>query len=193
MIEITQDELLSRYAAGERNFSAVNIKRDPCIVQGIKTLYFRDVDLQGINLSGVDLRCSYFTRCNLSGAILSGAILNASSFYEANLERATAVGIMLTNCTIKLSNFRYANLTGACLYRSSCVCVDFTRANMSNSNLTQCRVDGSDFRDVGLDMAILIDVDFSKADGSASWAAEDAFVCNVTWSRYHEPGPKYIH
>jgi uncharacterized protein YjbI with pentapeptide repeats len=197
MIEITQDELLSRYAAGERNFSAVNIKRDWTIdqnVKRIKTLYFRDVDLQGINLSGSDLRWTYFTRCNLSGANLSGVNLNGGSFYEANLERATAVGIILSNCTIKLSNFRYADLTGACLYRSDCICVDFTGSDMSYSSLTQCRhLDGSDFSKVDLEMATLIGVNFSKAD-IRGFDIEDAFVYDVTWSDdWYEPGPKYIH
>jgi uncharacterized protein YjbI with pentapeptide repeats len=197
MIEISQDELLSRYAAGERNFSAVNIKRDYTLRGNVKRterLGFFDVDLQGINLSGSDLRWTSFIRCNLSEANLSGVNLDGGIFHEANLEKANATGIILSHCTIKLSNFRHADLTGACFYRTECICVDFTGSDMRYSSWTQCHdLDDSDFSRVDLEMATLIDVDFSKAD-ILGFDTEDAFVYNVTWSeQWCQMGPKYIH
>jgi len=44
-IRITAEELLSRYAAGERNFAGIRIRRSR------RTR----VDLSGIDLSGIDL------------------------------------------------------------------------------------------------------------------------------------------
>ena len=62
-IKITAEELLDRYAAGERNFAGIKIKRRR------RTR----IDLTRVNLSGIDLSGAYFSGTNFSGANLSSA------------------------------------------------------------------------------------------------------------------------
>ena len=67
---MTVQELLARYAAGERNFSFANLS---------------NADLGGANLRGADLRFANLGDANLG---------------DANLVGANLVGANLTNCTI---------------------------------------------------------------------------------------------
>jgi uncharacterized protein YjbI with pentapeptide repeats len=102
------DELLKRYAAGERNFVDIS-------------LYGKPIDLnlsEKPNLTGV----------NLSGAILLGANLCNVNFTNANL----------TNCDLRYSwlwstNFTGANLEGANIDRSNATGAIFKSANLLNT------------------------------------------------------------
>ncbi len=93
--KITRKELLKRYAAGDRDFSGVDLS-GMMIVN-----HFRFIDLSGIDLSGIDLSGSNLDGINFSGANLSGA----------NLSRIGAVG------------FRYLNPTYAGLHLLDHLCI----------------------------------------------------------------------
>jgi uncharacterized protein YjbI with pentapeptide repeats len=69
------NELLNRYAEGERIF------HDISLTEG-------STDLQGRNLSGIEIRRSEFEDVNLEGANLEEAILQEISFFEAVICRA---------------------------------------------------------------------------------------------------------
>ncbi|PAX52335.1 low-complexity protein [Brunnivagina elsteri CCALA 953] len=81
--DIEVEELLQRYAAGERNFA--NIR-----------LYDIDDRLCGCNLSGINLSGSkisaYLADVDLSGADLSNNIIGGS-LWKTNLTRANLEGV----------------------------------------------------------------------------------------------------
>ena len=103
-------ELLCRYAAGERDFSGVNLRsiplRQECLV---------DINLSNANLSS--LSSSILINANLSGANLRGTNLGGTSFINANLRganlrKADLVGADLTGADLtgaKLSYDRRSN------------------------------------------------------------------------------------
>jgi uncharacterized protein YjbI with pentapeptide repeats len=93
-----REELLRRYAAGERDFSGVSLRG----------LDFSDCNLSGINLSNADLSETEWDGANLSRANLSSAILQSSGLNNANLSRAN-----LTRARLQDSAFIGADLTDA--------------------------------------------------------------------------------
>ncbi|WP_319418752.1 pentapeptide repeat-containing protein [Pleurocapsa sp. FMAR1] len=168
MIEMTVDELLCRYAAGERNFSAIRFVRDIESRRGRVDL--GGADLRGVNLCGSDLH----------GANLSGAILSYASLREANLDEVVAVGTMLRASCLWLSSLRSADLTGANMLAGSYLSADLTGANMYGVTMCQCTVDGADFSNGDLELATIFLVDFSKVDVRGFFTHEQAFFWKVT-------------
>ena len=150
-IKVTAEELLSRYGAGERNFSGI---------------YFRgesldNADLRDINLSGSDLGDTELCNVNLSKANLSG-----SSLCEVSWEKV---------------NFSYAQLRGAVLDNISLFKCNFTKANLNEANLIESWVEGCNFDGATLTGAMLGLATFTKVscrnatfDG-AYFAGENCF------------------
>ncbi|MEM7595041.1 MAG: pentapeptide repeat-containing protein [Cyanobacteria bacterium P01_A01_bin.83] len=122
-----REELLRRYAAGERDFSGVSLRG----------LDFSDCDLRGIILSNADLSMTGWVGANLSRADLSGAIfhdggLNNAILIEANLSRAR-----LQDCALV-----GADLTDACVQGTQFGNEPFLkRANLTGVNLSQASID----------------------------------------------------
>ena len=86
------EELLERYAAGERDFRGANLNRaNLCEVKLVgATLIgasFTEADLIEADLRGADLRETMFVRTNLSEALLIGGRLSGAYFLGANLWR----------------------------------------------------------------------------------------------------------
>jgi uncharacterized protein YjbI with pentapeptide repeats len=95
---IDAEELIERYAAGERDFADISLKWE---------------DLSGANLAGVNLTGAIFIRVNLSKANLSSANLTNTSLKSANLSGANLQGANVTNALIDFANLENANLKGA--------------------------------------------------------------------------------
>ncbi|MFN6563327.1 MAG: pentapeptide repeat-containing protein [Nostoc sp. ChiSLP01] len=96
--EITVEELLQRYAAGERDFSVVCLD---------------DADLSGANLAGIDFSHARLRWANLSGAILCGANLSDTDLQRANLTGANLEAANIINTCIAGANLENTNLRGA--------------------------------------------------------------------------------
>lgn len=77
-------ELLSRYAAGERNFGNVDL---------------RGVNLNNVNLSGVNLNEANFSGASLQGINLGSAILSRATFRGAKLSDAET-GVNFTGAVL---------------------------------------------------------------------------------------------
>jgi uncharacterized protein YjbI with pentapeptide repeats len=76
------EELYRRYAAGERDFSGVDLSRanlNVAKVTYLEALEPGQNDLSGINLSGANLTGANLSLVNLSGANLSDAQLDGLS------------------------------------------------------------------------------------------------------------------
>lgn len=99
-------ELLCRYAAGERNFTGVNLRgislRQKCLV---------DINLSNANPSS--LSSSILINANLSGANLSGIELVGTNFINANLRGANLRNAVLAGADLTGADLTGADLTGA--------------------------------------------------------------------------------
>jgi uncharacterized protein YjbI with pentapeptide repeats len=95
--KMTPDELLQRYAAGERNFRGVNLSDEILIWADL-----RGADLRGANLRGANLNWANLSRVNLIGADLRGADLAWANLNNADLRWAN----------LSEANFSAANLSG---------------------------------------------------------------------------------
>ena len=140
--EITAEELLERYAAGERNFAGVDLGGS--YSKSIRPI-LSSADLRGINLSGANLEMVDFCLSDLSGARLFGACLSYSYLVKANF-----TGADLRYATIDWSNGREAN---------------FTNANMQGIDLSASNFHRSIWHSNNLKSAILIRTKLTDAKG----------------------------
>lgn len=123
--KITGEELLRRYAAGERNFPFIEIDDWNGVLIGS--------DLRGINLIGADLGHAGWWNTNLSGACLVAVDFGGMRIDEANLSNANLTGASLW--TVDLSG---ANLSG-CILKGA----NLRRAILWNANLLNADLDGA--------------------------------------------------
>ncbi len=94
---MTREELLQRYATGERDFSGVDLS-------GVN---LEEVCLEEINLEGANLRGTLFFRSNLIGAIFRSADLERADLSMTVLDETDFRGANLTSCrTLECSMIR---------------------------------------------------------------------------------------
>ena len=143
------DELIVRYAAGARNFAAIDLS---------------EANLSGINLSGANL-----TGANLSVANLSGANLEAANLTQAKLNVARLSGANLSNAILNQANFNVANLIradmgGAQLIQAVLIRAELIRADLSGCNLKSANLSGADLREATLREANLSRASLNEAN-----------------------------
>jgi uncharacterized protein YjbI with pentapeptide repeats len=129
------DELLRRYAAGDRNFANANLRCAVLCEENLTRCNFSYVKLNFANLSGINLTEADLTSADLSDASLSGANLSQAALYRTLLTRA---------------NISEANLRGANLFKAS-----LNDANLTQADLTGANLSFADLRGAILDEATL--------------------------------------
>lgn len=142
------EELLERYAAGERNFYAAS--------------------LAGVDLSGRDLRNARFEAANLEGANLRGANLYGANLMRARLRRADLVrsdaslanfeeaqlfGSDFSSANLEGATFRGANATAAVLRGSRLVNAVFEDASLKEVDLKSATLERANLRGASCDNA----------------------------------------
>jgi uncharacterized protein YjbI with pentapeptide repeats len=143
---IEVEELLSRYAAGERDFSGARIEGD----------------LSGADLSGADFNDARLSDCYMPGVNLSGANLCNASLTDSCLDRANLAGADLRGCRLRGTQLAAADLTDADMRGVLCDNTDFNGANLTRANLRGVDLDAS-LRRANLTEANLEDVNISGA------------------------------
>lgn len=135
LIRLGVDELLRRYAVGDRYFVNANL---------------RCAKLSNICLENIDLSYAKLNLANLSGSNLNKANLAAAQMQSANL----------SCCDLQNSQLVRANLAGANLSDSNLRGADLTNTDLSNANLNGADLRGAnlgitDLRKTCLDGAIV--------------------------------------
>jgi len=107
---MTAEELLERYAAGERDFSKVKLSGIGELLEGV---CLKDINLSdsridnlsfiGTNLSRANLKNTILWQTNFIGADLSGANLNGANLFQANFSQADLSGANLSGADRKCS------------------------------------------------------------------------------------------
>jgi len=172
--ELLAEELLRRYAQGQRNFSGVALNQVALI----------EAVLQGIILQEADLSRCILRRIHLTQAQLAGANFAGANLIEADLTDADLSGCNLS--PTKLTGQAVQALVGASVPVSTNLKrAILVRANLSQANLTRVNGEEARFDQARLHRAVLtrfngkgasfVRADLTRAD--LSWATLDGANC----------------
>lgn len=124
------------------------------------------VDLNGMNLGSIYLNYSNLDNINLKGALLTDAIISASDLEDADLEDAQMRGSVLINSKLLSAHLDHAqmqdsNLKGADLKHAILTGASLNKANLTNVNLRHAILTDVDLSDADLTNADLKDADIT--------------------------------
>jgi uncharacterized protein YjbI with pentapeptide repeats len=116
---------------------------------------FTELDLKGVNLSGVYLYGAKFSQCDLTAATFAGSYLLGAEFERSkltnvNFSGAELYGIKVEGTSIDKCTFAKANLTKADLSSATLAGCDFSGASLEGT-----KFDFSDLEDCNFDWASL--------------------------------------
>jgi hypothetical protein len=145
------EELLKRYARGDRDFRSINLSG-----ASLREADLRGSNLAGADLSEVDMSFAMLTGCDLHGAYLHEAVLRGATLRNANLAEADLNGADLsdadlTGADIRGADFRRTLLDGANLTAT----IRSRKTDLSNVDISkvECDVDLSQEKLVGGDVS----------------------------------------
>lgn len=146
---VTTDEILRRYAMGERNFINANLRC--AVLASVKlseiNLSYAKLswaDLSQANLSKADLTAADLSKANLSGADLSKTYLMRTNLKGAYLQLADMRGANLSSANLSEVNLTDADLRGANLALADLRGANFHFCNLNGANLTGAKLIESD-------------------------------------------------
>jgi hypothetical protein len=176
-VVVGADDLLRRYAEGDRNFAPPTLDR-PVDYSNLRGADLSHADLSGVDLSEADLHGANLAGANLAGANLSavslfaadltganlsGANLARAKIMSANLSGALLSGTMLRDVSLYGANLSGANLTGANLWEADLSRTTFTGANLSGATFRSAKFDQANLRGANLTRANLIEANMTGA------------------------------
>lgn len=141
-------------------------------------LRFQGVNLQGADLSKLDLRNINFkfadlSHCNLSGANMNGCCLERANLCGANLEGAQLLNVRLLCANLESANLRSCNFEDPAGTRSNCEGVNLRSAVLEGSmlagvNLRVATLKNANLKNCDLRAAVLAGADLENCDLSGS-------------------------
>jgi uncharacterized protein YjbI with pentapeptide repeats len=149
---MTAEELLERYAAGERNFNGIRVS-----AEDYDTI-FEGRDLSGINLCGSTLSGNW-SGVNLSKARLRGVTGDGWDLRQGNLSQADLSGTDFSQCDLTGCNFTEAILFGTAFSQVVVDEANFTRARLSGADLSEADLEGANFSGANLNGAEGVNID----------------------------------
>lgn len=135
LIRLGVDELLRRYAVGERYFINANLR-----CAQLSNICLENIDLSYAKLNLADLGDSNLSKANLTLAEMRSANLSGSNLHKSQLVRANLAGANLSN-----ANLRCANLTNVDLSNANLNGADLRGANLAKTDLRKTSLDGAIF------------------------------------------------
>lgn len=143
------------------------------LIGGLKWGQYKNLDLRGANLIGIQAVEGDLKNAMLNGAQLSRGRFQKTKLTGSNLVKSNLKGANLTGADLNKCNFRESDLSGIYAKNadfSECDVngVNLNKALVSEAKFTKARVSNSNFskatmQRAKLDFCTIIDVDFSKA------------------------------
>ena len=138
LIRLTVEELIRRYAVGERYFSNANLRCATLI----------NCSLPEINLSFSKLNAANLTEANLSGSELTAADLSGANLNQVNLSKSSLIKADLSKTDLSFADLRGANLQAAnlqesCLYQADLRGANLSLADLRRADLTEVKLKGA--------------------------------------------------
>jgi uncharacterized protein YjbI with pentapeptide repeats len=150
------EELLARYAAGERDFTG--LKLGVC-----DDTLFSGVDLSGANFTRAELSGSSFIGTNFTGAIFEGAYVDTTELIGANLTGANLRGAIIDS-DMEGAILDRADFTGAKGGEVSFLDISAIGTNFTDTELLQCGFYRSNLTEANFSNAILEGTFFTDAN-----------------------------
>lgn len=116
-------------------------------------------NLEGVDLSKINLKEAMLSKANLSGVDLTQACLKNAYLLEANLRFAHLINANLAGADLSGANLRGANLTGADLTGAYLSKADLSNATLTKANLTRAILRGTCLQGTALISTNLTDTD----------------------------------
>ncbi|MCP4607027.1 MAG: hypothetical protein GY847_42025 [Proteobacteria bacterium] len=141
------EELLRRYAAGERDFTGANLEGRQLPNAKLEGANLSNAKLEGADLSNAKLVGVHFTGSNLANASMAGSSAKGAWFINADLKGVDLVMADLRDTTfwdtqLDGADLSTANLEGANLSYSHAEGVNLESACLYSANFDFCTVDG---------------------------------------------------
>lgn len=171
--KLSKDELLNRYAAGERNF----------IESDLTGLDLSRVDLPGIKLTRSVLSRADLTEANLSNSILvsanlSSTILNRANFTRANLVRANLSRSLLNKAILQEALLLQADLSGAIMIQANLYKTRLRQANLKNTNLRSANLEKANLTHIQYNYETLFPEGFDAVKAAGIYMSDYPIALN---------------
>ena len=133
LIRLEVDELLRRYAVGDRFFINANLR-----CAQLSKLSLENIDLSYAKLNLANLSGTNLSKANLMAAQMPAANLSGSNLSKSQLVRANLSGANLSDANLKGAALSYADLSNVCLTGA-----DLRGANLARTDLRKTCFDGA--------------------------------------------------
>ncbi|MEG5175049.1 pentapeptide repeat-containing protein [Microcoleus sp. B3-D7] len=135
LIRLEVDELLRRYAVGDRFFINANLR-----CAQLSELCLAKIDLSYAKLNLANLSGTNLSKANLMAAQIPAANLSGSNLSKSQLVRANLSGTNLSDANLKGADLSYADLSNVCLRGT-----DLRGANLARTDLRETSLEGAIF------------------------------------------------
>jgi uncharacterized protein YjbI with pentapeptide repeats len=176
--ELTAEDLLSEYRAGERTFDEVVLQNVSLDEAHLPEIQLRDADLRGAHMRRANLHNANLTHAYLFGADMSGVDLGG-----ANLTR-----VRLGNSSLRGANLSSANLRGALLAHADLSAAQLDEADLREAELLWADLSEANLRGADLTGAILQKASLRSAELDAN--TEIASKWHLVWEIASHGGAK---
>jgi len=168
----------SYHVATGRELTRRNV--EAAIAKATLPVKFVDCDLQGVDLSRLDLTGFAFERCNLIEADLRHATAMRTQWRGCRARRAKVDGADMTDASFRSGDWNNASWTGAILAGAAYVGVkltggDFTNSKSIGTTFEDCPMQSCDVRGLSFRRARMGRCDLSNANLCAVDLREAAF------------------
>jgi len=133
LIRLEVDELLRRYAIGDRFFINANLR-----CAHLSELCLENIDLSYAKLNLANLSRTNLSKANLMAAQMPAANLSGSNLSKSQLVRANLSGANLSDANLRGADLSYADLSNVCLTGA-----DLRGANLARTDLRKTSLDGA--------------------------------------------------
>jgi len=135
LIRLEVDELLRRYAGGDRFFINANLR-----CAQLNELCLENIDLSYAKLNLANLSSTNLSKANLMAAQMQSANLSGCKLSKSQLVRANLSGANLSDANLRGADLSYADLSNVCLTGA-----DLRGANLARTDLRKTSLDGAIF------------------------------------------------
>lgn len=132
LIRLGVEELLRRYAVGDRYFINANLR-----CAQLSNICLENIDLSYAKLNLANLSGTNLSKANLTLAEMRSANLSGSNLSRSRLVRANLAGANLADANLRGADLSYAYLSNTCLTGA-----DLIGVNLSKVDLRKTCLDG---------------------------------------------------
>lgn len=130
LIRLGVEELLRRYAVGDRYFINANLR-----CAQLSNICLENIDLSYAKLNLANLSGTNLSKANLTLAEMRSANLSGSNLHNSQLVRANLAGANLADANLRGADLSYADLSNACLIGANLIGVNLSKVDLRKTSL----------------------------------------------------------